>query len=178
MPTGNRSLFLETDGSQAGLYHCPLVPPQLHTRNQCCERIPILYHVQIQFVDLIRRQTHPAANIQKFYILNPKSPPRRHRPRNFVVCTSTWHRAPSHSGHFWAGKFFIRRSALFSLIPSCTNVHWKRTQQFWDSIFFSAGSGNALEKISEKLIVFSNYKQDPDSFPYFSRELTSLWILK
>ena len=64
MLTGNRSIFLETDGSLPWLYHCPLVPSPLHTMNQCYYGIPILYEGQIQFVDPITRQTHPAANIQ------------------------------------------------------------------------------------------------------------------
>ena len=64
MLTGDRSMFLETDGSLAWLYHCPLVHSSLHTMNQCCDRIPILYQGQIQFVDPITRQTHPADNIQ------------------------------------------------------------------------------------------------------------------
>ena len=64
MLTGNRSRFLETDGSLAWLYHCPLVHPPLHTMNQLYDRIPILYEGQIQIVDPITRQTHPAANIQ------------------------------------------------------------------------------------------------------------------
>ena len=61
--TGNRSMVLETDGSLAWLYHCPLVHSPLHTMSQCYDRIPILYENQIQFVDPITRQTHPAANI-------------------------------------------------------------------------------------------------------------------
>ena len=61
MLTGNWSLFLETDGSLAWLYHCPLVHSPPHTMNQCYDRIPILYESQIQFVDPITRQTHPAA---------------------------------------------------------------------------------------------------------------------
>ena len=64
MLTGNRSSFLETVGSLAWLNHCPLIHSPLHTMTQCCERIPILYEGQIQFVDPITRQTHPAANIQ------------------------------------------------------------------------------------------------------------------
>ena len=32
--------------------------------NQCFDRIPILYEGQIQFVDPITRQTHPAANMR------------------------------------------------------------------------------------------------------------------
>ena len=64
MLTGNRSLFLETDGSLAWLYHRPLVHSPLHKMNQCYHRIPILYEGQIQLVNPITRQTHPAANIQ------------------------------------------------------------------------------------------------------------------
>ena len=64
MLTGNRSLFLETDGSLAWLYHCPLFQSPLHTMNQSYDRIPILYDCQIQFEDPITRQAHPEANIQ------------------------------------------------------------------------------------------------------------------
>ena len=35
MLTGNRSVFLETDGSVAWLYLCPKVHSLLHTMNQC-----------------------------------------------------------------------------------------------------------------------------------------------
>ena len=63
MLTGNRSIFLETDGSLAWLYHSPLVHSPLHTMNQCYDWIPILYEGQIQFVDPITRQTHPAADL-------------------------------------------------------------------------------------------------------------------
>ena len=64
MLTGNRSVFLETVGSLAWLYHCLLVHSPLQTMNQCYDRIPILYEGQIHFVDPITRQTHPAANTQ------------------------------------------------------------------------------------------------------------------
>ena len=63
MPTG-MSMFLETDGSLAWLYHCPLIHSPLHTMNQCYDRIPILYEIQIQFVQPITRQTQPAAILQ------------------------------------------------------------------------------------------------------------------
>ena len=42
MLTGNRSIFRETDGSVAWLYHCPKVHSLLHTMNQCYDKIPIL----------------------------------------------------------------------------------------------------------------------------------------
>ena len=64
MFTGKWSMFLETDGSSAWLYHCPLFHSPLHMMNQCYDRIPILYDGQVQFVDPITRQTHPDANLQ------------------------------------------------------------------------------------------------------------------
>ena len=66
MQTRNRSMFLETDGSLAWLYRCPLVQSPLRTMKQCYDRIPILYEGQIQFVDPITRQTHPAATFKNF----------------------------------------------------------------------------------------------------------------
>ena len=62
--TENRSIFLETDGSIAWLYHCPLVHSPLQTINQCYDRMPIIYEGQIQVVDPITQQTQPAANLQ------------------------------------------------------------------------------------------------------------------
>ena len=61
MLTGNRSMFLETDGSLAWLYHCPMVHSPLHTMNQCYDKIPILYEGEIRFIDPITRQTYPDA---------------------------------------------------------------------------------------------------------------------
>ena len=61
MLTGNRSMFLEMDGSLAWLYHCPKVHSPLHTMNQCYDKIPILYEGEIRFVDPITRQTYPDA---------------------------------------------------------------------------------------------------------------------
>ena len=61
MLTGNRSMFLETDGSLAWLYSCPQVRSPLHTLNQRYDKTPILYKGQIQFVDPITRQTLPDA---------------------------------------------------------------------------------------------------------------------
>ena len=91
MPPGNRSMFLETDGSLAWLYHCPLVLSPLHTMNQCYDRIPVLYEGQIHIDDPITRQTHPAANIQNCTDRIKKPISIRHGPRRLMVYTNTWH---------------------------------------------------------------------------------------
>ena len=59
MLTGNRSMFLETDGSVAWLYHFPKVHSPLHSMTECYDKIPTLYTGQIHFVDPITRQTYP-----------------------------------------------------------------------------------------------------------------------
>ena len=61
MLTGNRSIFLETDGSLAWLYSCPQVRSPLHTLNKCYDKKTILHKGQIEFVDPITRQTLPDA---------------------------------------------------------------------------------------------------------------------
>ena len=48
MFTGNRSMFLETDGCLAWLYSCPQVQSPSHTLNQSYDKIPILYKGQIR----------------------------------------------------------------------------------------------------------------------------------
>ena len=61
--TGNRSMFLSTDGSLACLYHCPLMRSPPHVMNRCFDKIPIFYKNAIFFVDPITRQTYPDAQV-------------------------------------------------------------------------------------------------------------------
>ena len=65
MLTRNRSMFLETDGSLAWLYHFPMFHSPLHTMNQCYDKILILYEGEIRFVHPITGQTYPDAVPQK-----------------------------------------------------------------------------------------------------------------
>ena len=64
MLTRNRSLFLTTNGSFAGLYYYPLMRSPPHVMNQCYDKIPIFYKNAILFVDPITRQTYPDAQVQ------------------------------------------------------------------------------------------------------------------
>ena len=64
MLTGNRSMFLSTDGRVAWLYHCPLMRSPPHVMNQCYDKFPIFYKNAIFFVDPINRQTYPDAQVQ------------------------------------------------------------------------------------------------------------------
>ena len=168
MLTGNMSMFLESDGTLACVYHRPLVNSPLHTLSQCYDRVAILYEGQIHFVDPSARQTQPATNIQNctdriknlfqfdmdqgdsWYTLTPGIV---HQDRPVVSGPEEVSPVAVHSfpGSQDAGMY--ARSELSS---------------FWDSILFSAASQNALKKFLQKPIVFSNNKKNPDSFPFYA----------
>ena len=62
--TRNRSMFLETNGNVAWLYHCPKFYSPLQLMDACYNRIPIMYREKIHFVDPITRQTFKSADQQ------------------------------------------------------------------------------------------------------------------
>ena len=62
--TKNRSMFLETNGNVAWLYHCPKFYSPLQLMDECYNRIPIMYKENIRFVDPITRQTFQSADLQ------------------------------------------------------------------------------------------------------------------
>ena len=61
MLTGNRSMFLDTDGSIGRLYNCPEQKSPLGLLDQCYDRIPIHYGDWTIFVDPITRKSYPFA---------------------------------------------------------------------------------------------------------------------
>ena len=160
-------MFLETEGSLAWLYHCPLFHWPLHTMDQCHDGILILYESHIQFVDPITRQTHPAANLQdctdrvknlfqfdmdqedSWYTLTPgilnQDRPAVYGPKD--VSPVAVHGFPGSQD----ARMYTR----------------KELSSFWDSILTSAASRIASKKFSQKLIVFSNNNKKLDSFPYY-----------
>ena len=166
MLTGNRSMFLETDGSLAWLYSCPQVQSPLHTLNQCCDKIPILYKGQIQFVDPITRQTLPDALPQNcsdpiknlfqmdmdqkdsWYSLTPEI---THRDRPAVF-------APKDISPFTTQKF--PQSAKKGMYTK------GQLSEFWDAILMSSASKNALRKFTRNLMVPSNAKKGPGGYTY------------
>ena len=62
MLTGNRSMFLDTDGSFAWLYHCQNFLSPLRVLDKRYDRISILFERTTKFVDPITRQTYDCAS--------------------------------------------------------------------------------------------------------------------
>ena len=168
MLIGNRSMFLETDGSVAWLYHCPKVHSPLHTMNQCYDKIPILYRGQIQFVDPITRQTYPHAMTQNcsdriknlfqldmdqedsWYTLTPgivhQDKPAIFGPRNINPVASYTFTGSQNAGLYTRNEL----------------------KGFWDSILINAASRTALKNFSQTLIVYSTADEGTDGSHYYT----------
>ena len=70
--TGNRSNFLDVDGSTAWLYDCPHFLSPLYKADRCFDRIPIHFKDTLMYVDPITRQTYDYAT-PITYDNNPRS---------------------------------------------------------------------------------------------------------
>ena len=166
--TGNKSSFLETDGSLTWLYSCPQVRSPLHTLNQCYDKIRILYKGQIQFVVPITRQTLPDALPQNC------SDPIKNLFQMDMDQKDSWYSLAPEITH-------RDRPAVFApkdIPPSTTQkfpqsakagMHTKRQlSEFWDNILMSSASKNDLQKFTRNLIVPSNAKKGPDGYTYYA----------
>ena len=168
MLTENRSMFPETDGSLAWMYHCPLVHSPLRTMNQCYDRITILYEDQFQIVDPITRQTQPADNLQNCTdrIKNLFQFNMDQEDSWFTLTPGIVHQ--DRPADF--GPKDVSPAADYSF-PGSQDAGLNTRNElssFWDSIGVSAASWNASKNSSQKLIVFSNNNKNPDSFPYYA----------
>ena len=168
MLTGNRSMFLETDGSVAWLYHCPKNHSPLHTMNQCYDKIPMLYRGQIQFVDPITRQTYKHAMTQNcsdriknlfqldmdqedsWYTLTPGII-HQGRPAMFGPQDDNPVASHTFTGSQNAGMY--------------TRNELKR---LWDSIRINAASRTALKKFPQSLIVYTTDQEGTDGSHFYT----------
>ena len=168
MLTGNRSMFLSTDGSLAWLYHCPLMRSPPHVMTQCYGKIPIFYKNAIFLVDPITQQTYPDAQGQKcsdrikklfqfdmedensWFTITPTLEHRK-RPAVFGPKDVT---PVSRRAFGGAGDAGIYARAQLS--------------EFWDIILISAASRKALQKFSRELIVPNTMIDEPEQYFYYA----------
>ena len=165
---GKRSMFLETDGGLAWLYHCPKVHSPLHTMNQCYERIPILYQGQIQFVDTIARQIYPNVNVQNC----------SDRIKNLFQLDmdqeDSWYSLTPVIVHqdkpAILGPKEVTPVARHSLTGSQDAGMYTRSELrgFWDNILVNAAPRSTLKKFSQNLIFYSDSQEGPDGSHYYA----------
>ena len=169
MLTGNRSMFVETDGSVAWLYHCPNIHSPHQTMNQCYDKIPILYRGEIQFVDPITQQTYPHATTQNcseriknlfqldmdqedsWYTLTPvivqQDKLAIFGPQDISPVVSHTLTGSQDAGMYTRNEF----------------------KGFWDSILINAASRTALEKFLQNLIIYTTTEGTDGSHYYTPR---------
>ena len=168
MLTGNRSMFLETDGSVAWLYHCPKVYSHLHTMTQCYDRIPILYEDMVQFVDPITRQTYLTATPQNC----------SDRTKNLFQLDmddeDSWFVLTPHAEHRDKPAIFTPRDispiSKKTFPGSRTAGMYTRDQlnEFWNNILLRVASQKALTKFSREFLSPSQSQTGPDGYSYYT----------
>ena len=152
MLTGNRSMFLDTDGSIGWLYHCPKKNSPLKVLERCYDRIPIHYNDRTMFVDPITRQTFPFANKVKCvggyknaYQLdldNEKS--WYHLMTAPVPFKTPFLFSPLSIGHIINSVGYeSQRAGIYT--PN-------QLKDFWDNILHSSASKSVLQKISHEVL--------------------------
>ena len=171
-----RSLFLETEGSLAWIYHCSLVLWPLQTMNLCYDRISILYDGQIRFVDPITRQTHPAANVEH------STDPIKNLLQFDIDQEDSWYTLSPGIVHQDRPVVFGPKDVSSDAVHSSTGSQDARMytrnklSNFWDSIIISAASQNALKKIRWNSKCFLTTKKNLEASRIMRLEVTSLWI--
>ena len=161
-------MILETDGSLAWLYHCPLVHSPLQTMSQCYDRILILYDGEIRFVDPITRQTYPDAVTQNC----------SHRIKNLFQLDmdqeDSWSTLTPGLVHQDKPAVFGPKKVTPMTAQPLTGSQdagmYTRSELrgFWDNILINAGSRTALKKFSQNLIICSNAQEGSDGFHYYT----------
>ena len=163
---GNQSMLLETDGNLSWLYPCPVVCSPLHTMYQCYDRNSIPYEGQIQLIHPITRDTDPGVNLENCTdrIENGiQSEMDQQDSCYFGTPDIVQQDGPA---VFWPKD--VSPAAVHSF-PGSQDAGMYigcELNSFWDSIFISVASRNALKSFSQKLSIYSNNGQDPGSFPF------------
>ena len=156
MLTGNRSMFLDTDGSVAWLYHCPKFLSPLKVLDKCYDRIPIMFERSTKFVYPITRQTYDFAseipclgdytnvfqldleNDNSWYQLLPEPMPFN-KPLLFK---------PTELGHITQFPTFdTRRAGMYT--PN-------QMKNFWDNVIHNSASDTLLKKLTRTILTRGN----------------------
>ncbi len=152
MLTGNRSMFLDTDGSAAWLYRCPKRMSPLRVLERCYDRIPIYYDSKTHFVDPITRQTFEFANEitcdgghqnvfqldmdfdDSWYQLLPEPTPHK-KPNTFAPMEIS--RITKFADYSTAGAGMFTQQEL---------------EKFWNKIVLHQKSNTVLQKFSQEIV--------------------------
>ena len=170
MLTGNRSMFLSTEGSLAWLYNCPLMRSPPHVMNQCYDKIPIFYPNAIFFVDPITRQTYPGAQVQNCsdQINNFLQFDMENKNFWFTITHTLEHRnRPAVFGPKNVTPLSRRVFGGAGDAGTYSRVQRVQLSELGDNILISAVPRKALQNFSRKLIVPNTAIHRPEQNSYY-----------
>ena len=156
MLTGNSSMFLDTDGGVAWLYHCPKFLSPIRVLDKCYDRIPILYERATKLVDLFTRQTYEftseipclGENTNVFQLdLENDNSWYQLLPDPMPFNKSLFFK-PTELGHITQFPTFDTRRA-----GMCTA---KQMKNFWDNIIHASASDTVLKKFTRTILTQGN----------------------
>ena len=165
MLTRKRSMFLNTDGSVAWLYHCPYFLSPLRVLDNCYDRIPILFERTIKIVDDFASETPCSGeytNVLQLDLENDNSsyqllsdPMPFNKPLLFK---------PTELGHITQFPTFdTKRAGMYT--P-------KQMKKFWDNTIHASASDTVLNKLTRTILTQINTVRISD--PGNSERLLSL----
>ena len=150
--TGNRSNFLNVEGSTAWLHDCPHFLSPLFKADRCFDRIPIHFKDTLMYIDPNTRQTYDYANLfacdnnpcniieldpdsddQDFFILGPE-PLKRKPPLMFTPSQIKTTIRPN--------TFTAQAAGIYSKAE---------LDQFWNITLFSKHSDSTLQLLGKAL---------------------------
>ena len=163
--TNNRSLFLETNGNVAWLYHCPKFYLPLQVMDTCYDRIPVLYKNKVRFIDPVSRQTfttakqQPCNNKQKnLFQLDIKNDNSWiELTPNITQVTGPALLAPSNQKHKMVSiKFKYGQEVSF---------HVKEDMiAFWNDVTLNSEMKDAAQEFSRELVEIQHNKSQPSGY--------------
>ena len=156
MLTGNKSMFLDTDGSVAWLYHCPKFLSPLRVLDTCYDRIPMLFERTTKFVDPIARQTYDLAS---------EIPCLGHYTELFQLdfeSDNSWYQLlPDHMPFNKPLLFKPTELGLITQFPTFDTRRAgmftpKQMKNFWDIIIHASASDTVLKMLTRTILTQGN----------------------
>ena len=162
--TNNRSMFLETNGNVAWLYHCPKSYSPLQVMDTCYDRIPVLYKNKVRFIDPVSRQTFTTA----------KQQPCNNKQKNLfpldIENDNSWIEltpsitqvtgpalfAPSNQKHKIVSMKFKNGQEV--------SFHVKDMIAFWNNVTLSSEMKDAAQEFSRELVEIRHNKIQPSGY--------------
>ena len=151
MLTGNRSMFLETDGNVACLYHCPKLLSPLRVLGECYDRIQVLFERTTNIVDPITPQIYDFA---------PEIPCLAENTSMFQLDLendNSWYQHLAYPMPFNKPLLFksteIGHNTKFPFfdIKSVGIYTPKQLKSFWDNIIHASASDTVLRKLTRSI---------------------------